>query len=100
MTITKKGWYKNLRKNKWYKIGNKKYHDYDITYCSSKDSWEGVTIHINSTLHNKYFVNTSGHVMYIYNKEFKSIKQAESYVKKIMKYHDYGRMKLKIIKNN
>ena len=61
----------------------------------------GVSITINySRLGNDYTVNTTGHILYIETKEFKTFNAAYNYVKKIMKYVDYGRFTLGITKES
>jgi hypothetical protein len=105
MTITKKGWYKEVDENTWENIDGKKYHNYRVTYRSSRGSFHGVNIHIRSSHLTRYgtfgyIVDTSGHYMYVYKRQFKTLSQAETYAKKIMKYHDYGRIKLKVVSNN
>jgi len=99
--ITRKNWYKKVRRNDWSTFNGKKFQDYDVTYSSSPDL-SGVHVHISTRglSKTKYYVTTSGHYMYTYNKEFNTLKQAEDYALKIMKYYDYGRLKLKVVDNS
>ena len=107
--IKRKGWYLSVRTNKKLKLRDEDkqlYHDYDATYSSNRSSFGGLKIHINSYPNRQrhytadYKVMTSGMPIRIYERKFTSLPRAEAYVRRVMRWFDSGRMKLKVVRND
>ena len=97
--IHRQGWYVIRKIDRYRRVNhnNRQYREYDVVYSTSRISSHNVNIHVSS-LGDRYVVSTSGAILYEKEPEkfFISLRDDESYVRKLMKYVDYGRKTLKI----
>jgi len=83
-------------------LEEKEYHAVRLYVTKpSRRSTGGIRIYIyNYGYESQYIVTTSGLYLYIKDATFPTLKQAIEFAKKIMKYVNYGRFELKILRED